>query len=183
MTHDRASSPAQSSRAGETEAAASGDRDIDRGTQIDGNAVVIVYAVQEHLLAIKRIADRAKESLGFVPRGALVRAIARGEVFVAVGHCGVIGFCHFYRRRDGVSVIYHLAVAAAARRAGVGRHLTEAVLADAHRHRATAVRLKCPEGLEANRFYAAVGFSRGGIEPRQPRSLILWERTTPATGE
>jgi N-acetylglutamate synthase-like GNAT family acetyltransferase len=151
-------------------------------TASDPNApagVRIGYAVVEQLPAIKALADRAKDGLGFVHRGALARAIDRDEVVVAIRD-EVVGFCHFYRRQDGVATIYHLAVAPGCRRSGIGRCLVEHVIADAREHGVVLVRLKCPADLEANAFYAQLSFRQAGVEDRLPRALVLWEHVLAA---
>lgn len=164
-------------------ASTTGSRGTGSGKSSEVSEFVTIYARLEHLPGIKAIADCAKQSLGFVHRGALTRAIERREVLVTTVCSSIIGFCHFYRRRDGVWVIYHLAVAEAMRRSGVGSRLVETVFEDARRHGAVVVRLKCPEDLEANRFYERIGFCCTGLEPRQPRSLTMWERVMDATEE
>jgi GNAT superfamily N-acetyltransferase len=68
-----------------------------------------------------------------------------------------------------------LVVAPGCRRSGIGRWLVKQVIGDA-RHRGMAlVRLKCPADLEANEFYARLGFRRAGIEDCARRALVLWE--------
>jgi len=132
-------------------------------------------AVEQDLPDIKRLADSAKQSLGFVHRESLRRAILRDEVIIAKVDETMIGFCHFYRRQDRTFTIYHIAVEPASQHSGVGRRLIGAVVTDAQEHQASVVRLKCPMNLEANGFYRCVGFAQAGVETREPRHLVLWE--------
>lgn len=145
------------------------------------------FAEGGDLPRIKTIADRERQSLGFVHRTAVARAIERREVVVAMIDDTVAGFCHFYRRRDGVVTIYHLAVDGDVRRQGVARDLVQRVERDARDGGARQLRLKCPTDLEANAFYQCVGFSRVGFEHGATRSLAIWERElvtmSPPTGD
>lgn len=143
---------------------------------MDGG-VTIHFAGADDLDGVKELADAAKECLGFVHRGALQRAILRDEVLVARTGPDLVGFCHFYRRRDRVFTIYHLAVASSARGDGIGRRLVEATFEDARRRESQAIRLKCPADLPANAFYERVGFERCGSEDSRPRPLVRWTRS------
>jgi N-acetylglutamate synthase-like GNAT family acetyltransferase len=134
----------------------------------------VVLATPGDLDAIKALADAEKAALGFVHRGALLRALARDEVLVAKASDGrLVGFCHYYRRRDGVITIYHLAVARLQRGAGCGRALLTRLLAP----EVIALRAKCPADLEANAFYARVGFQLATSVPaaNDRRGLNVWE--------
>lgn len=144
----------------------------------DGLATVTVdirLASDADLPGIKAIADREKRALGFVHRAALTRSITRGEVLVGISRERIVGFCHLYRRRDGAVTVYHLAVDAAERRLGIGRRLIEHLCVWEQQAGATMIRLKCPADLDANDFYARMGFYRAGIDTRAQRHLILWE--------
>ncbi len=125
--------------------------------------------------AIKAIADREKQALGFVHRGSLVRAAARDELIVASIGSAVAGFCQIYRRRDGLVTVYHVAVVPEARGAGIGRALLTHVAQDAADRGLAAVRLKCPAELPANGFYARIGFRLVTREAGRGRPLNVWE--------
>ncbi len=153
----------------------------EQGTINSDVVVSIIFAVPEDLDAVKALADCAKASLGFVRRGALAEAIQRNEVLVASAARAILGYCYFYRRRDGVSTIYHLVVDGRARRMGIGQRLVKQVVADARQCGATMIRLKCPADLEANDFYERVGFRQTGVEDHSPRPLKLWEMVVQAS--
>ena len=138
------------------------------------SAVRVRSATSADVDAIKRIADGARRCVGCVPRASIERAVLREEVIVAVGGEDITGFCHFYRRRDGVHTLYHLAVAPEKQRQGIGRALVELLAADARARGAEEVRLKCPEDLDANFFYARMGFKKVGAEGRTGRPLSVW---------
>lgn len=125
--------------------------------------------------AVKAIADREKRALGFVHRGSLVRAAARGELVVATMGTAVAGFCQLYRRRDGIVSVYHIAVMPEARGTGIGRALLADVGGDAGERGMAAVRLKCPADLPANEFYRHLGFRLVSGEAGAARPLNVWE--------
>lgn len=133
--------------------------------------------------AVKAIASVEKRALGFVHRGALSRAANREELLVASLGTVIVGFCQFYRRRDGISTIYHLAVARGMRERGIGRELLARVALDAERLGMQAVRLKCPSDLPANSFYARAGFTDVGREQGTNRVLRIWERPVSARND
>lgn len=70
-----------------------------------------------------------------------------------------------WRRRDGITTIYHIAVVDNHRRHGIGGLLV-AALGDGPIH------LKCKHDNPANYFYQALGFEAGGIEG----DLNIWQR-------
>lgn len=116
-------------------------------------------ATSDDLPWIKTMADRHKPEIGFVVRGALAAAIARGELLVVEG----AGFCHYHRRRDQWTTIYEIV----SEQPGTGRLLLDAV--------ARPLRLKCPVTLPANGFYAHLGGTRVRTEPGKSRALNVWE--------
>lgn len=122
-------------------------------------------AVAEDLDGIKAMADRHRNDLGFVRRGALVAGIARGEVLVM----SEAGFCHYRTRRDGWHVVYEIV----SEQRGTGRELLMAV--------PLPIRLKCPADAAANGFYARMGGVVVATEAGRRRPLNVWEfRAWPA---
>lgn len=122
-------------------------------------------AAAEDLDGMKAMADRHRDDLGFVRRGALAAGIARGEVLVM----GEAGFCHYRTRRDGWHVVYEIV----SEQRGTGRELLTAV--------PLPVRLKCPADAPANGFYAHLGGMLVGTETGKRRALNVWEfRAWPA---
>ena len=134
----------------------------------------VQFATVQHLDAIKEIADSEKSALGFVHRGSLARAVVRSELFVALHEEFTLGFCEIYRRRDGITTVYHLAVRPHWRRRGIGSAIIDFICRDATCRNMTEIRLKCPTELQANRFYADSGFTIVGTEPGSRRSLNVF---------
>jgi GNAT superfamily N-acetyltransferase len=128
---------------------------------------------------IKRLCDAHRTELGFVMRPTLEAAIRTREVLVAhdlsAADHRCLGFVHYHHRRDTQTTLYHLAVSADARLRGVGKALILALRDDAQMHGKTVIRLKCPEPLPANAFYARVGFMKTLTEPGKARPLCVWE--------
>lgn len=142
----------------------------------DDGEPIIRAATTDDIPAIKAIADREKHALGFVHRGSLTRAVARDELIVACVGPSLVGFCQCYRRRDGVAAIYHVAVIPERRGQGIGRALLAAIDGALGARDAGTVRLKCPQDLPANAFYASIGFRLATIETGRGRPLNVWER-------
>src|ERR1700759_879187 len=95
--------------------------------------IEIRLAIEDDIAAIKAIADDNKQELGFVSRGMLRSAIARGGLIVAVIDNVVAGYCELWRRRDGQTTIYSIAVADNPRHKGVGRALIDYLIAERRR--------------------------------------------------
>lgn len=109
------------------------------------------WTAVEDVPAVKALLDDHRDIFGF---GFVERARLEAELLDQV-----IGFIHYRtRRRDepGLKVVYRVCVAPEYRGWGVGRILVEAV--------ERPVRIECPVRLEANSFYAAMGFRLMGTE-------------------
>jgi ribosomal protein S18 acetylase RimI-like enzyme len=112
---------------------------------------------------IKTVAGQYKRELGFILRPALEEAVKRGELLYHESGA----FCHWRRRRDGVSVIYEICVPDEARGQGIGRAMIEALQ--------QPIRLKCPvDNALGNGFYERLGFKLVGVEPGKKRQLNVW---------
>lgn len=149
--------------------------DSEGGVNTTGTPVVVRTGTKSDIDAIKAIADREKDALGFVHRGALVRAAGRNELVIASIETVVVGFCQLYRRQDGIITVYHFAVVSEARGLGIGRALLAHLAADARTQQMKAIRLKCPSDLPANDFYARNGFKRMAVDAGKARPLSVWE--------
>ena len=136
--------------------------------------VTIRPARADDLDAIKALADAERVALGFVRRPALAEAIARGELLAAERAGEIVGFVEFHRRRDGQVTLYHIAVAPAARRQGVGRAMLDGLAAVARASGAGRVLLKCPVELPANAFYQRYGFRLEERLDGRKRGLNVW---------
>jgi len=127
-------------------------------------------AASADIPALKYIADKYRNELGFINRAALLEAAKRRELYAAELSDGTLaGFVNWHARRDGWHTIYELAVAPEYTGRGIGRALLYAV--------PTPVRLKCPIDNEtANRFYAGTGMTLQGTISGRRRALNIWER-------
>jgi GNAT superfamily N-acetyltransferase len=140
--------------------------------------VVIVRPPQRALIdAVKALADRHRDELGFHTRQAFIDSARRGELLVATEADAVVGFVRFHKRRDGVATLYEIVTAPGRRRRGVARQLVAAVVEEGRLWGARLLRLSCPAELPANAFYQAVGFTR-----TSPRSLALGRTRHPFPG-
>lgn len=81
---------------------------------------------------------------------ALTEAADRGELILVPD-----GLCRWHRRRDGVVVVREVVVLPFRRRTGLGRRLVAEVR---ERNPGATLRARCPAGLPANGFWAALGF-------------------------
>lgn len=137
--------------------------------------LVIQRAAHNDIAGIKAIADRERATLGFIHRGALMRAADRGELLVATVGDAVIGFCHFYRRQDRAVTLYHLAVESSWRDCGAGRALLVRLHEQSSAEGYEIVRLRCPTDLPANGFYARLGYRAVATLPGKARPLNVLE--------
>jgi len=129
----------------------------------------IRHATLDDIPAIKQIANRYKNELGFVNRAALSESVNRHELFVAALQDGqVVGFVNWHLRRDEWTTIYEIAVRPDLTGHGIGRALLYAV--------PTPHRLKCTVDNPANRFYQGSGMQCVGVEEGRKRPLNVWER-------
>jgi N-acetylglutamate synthase-like GNAT family acetyltransferase len=113
----------------------------------------------EDIPVIKALLNDHRHVFGFVDWAQVETGVERGELLAAELLGQVIGFVHYRtRRRDepGLKIVYQVCVAPEYRDWGVGRMLIEAV--------GRPVRIECPAHLEANSFYAAMGFRLMGTE-------------------
>lgn len=160
-------------------------------TWLDHTILDVRLAVLDDIDGVKRLADVHRHELGFVVRASLVDACQRGGLFVAsliprgalqsdklFDHTSprIVGFVQAHFRRDGQATLHTITVDAAYRHQGIGRILI-CVLTEAARIRQMrCILLRCPIDLEANAFYASLGFHRERIEPGKRRELAVWMR-------
>jgi ribosomal protein S18 acetylase RimI-like enzyme len=129
----------------------------------------IRWGLEKDLPAIKRIAARYHDELGFVMLPSLREAVARRSLYVATDSAGnVQGFANTRKRRDGVTVIYEIAVAPEWR----GKRIGAALLAGVP----SPKRLKVTQDNEAAiAFYEGAGMQRVAAESGRRRSLYVYE--------
>lgn len=133
-----------------------------------GCGTLIRWAIADDIASIQKMTYQYRAELGRVMRPALQESIGRKTLLVAEHAGRVVGFCNYRHRRDGVSVIYEIAVDREMRGIHIGSGLLAAVPAP--------IRLKCTVDNErANGFYAARGFYMKGIEAGKKRALNVWE--------
>jgi ribosomal protein S18 acetylase RimI-like enzyme len=125
--------------------------------------MMLRLAHNDEIDTIKRVAAKHTRELGFILRPALEEAVRRGELLFDQG---TGAFCHYHRRRDGVTVIYEICVPPEARGRGIGRTMVDMLLCP--------VQCKCPEDNASNGFYEHIGFTRVAVEPGKKRKLNVW---------
>lgn len=128
----------------------------------------LMFAREQDIPEIKRIADKYKNELGFVNRAALQAGISRREVVVALLRGQVVGFVHYHARRDGWHTIYEIAVDRAHRGMKIGAALLESV--------PRPTRLKCTVDNEAANSFYARSMTAVRQEAGRKRALTVWER-------
>lgn len=123
--------------------------------------------------AIQRIARQYRRELGFVSRPALRESMARNTLVVACLGRELVGFVNYRARKDGVQVVYEIAVDKMHRGHGVGAMLLEYGVPK-------PIRLKCTAENPANAFYEHLGFALIETEPgrKQPLNVYHLERET-----
>jgi GNAT superfamily N-acetyltransferase len=126
------------------------------------------------LPAVKALLDAHRAELGFVPLPALRQAQERGWLSVAAADDLVLGAIDWWARRDGVVVLYSIAVTPAARGRGAGRLLVTHLIDWSRARAATGIRLKCPADLPSNGFYARLGFHLAEQDAGKRRPLNCW---------
>ena len=148
------------------------------GTPERADALIVRKAVADDLAHIKRMCDANKAALGFVNRGALAASIARAELLCATLTGELCGFVEYHHRRAEQTTLYHLVVEGQARSQGVGAALVAALAAESHSLVKRHSRRKCPMTLDANGFYARLGFERTGVQAGKAVPLQLWHLAT-----
>ena len=134
-----------------------------------GPVCTVRFAFPEDEDAIVQIASQYRNELGYVMRPALRESMARRSLFVAVHDSRVVGFVNSRRRRDGVNVIYEIAVHREVRGQKIGAALLNAI--------PKPKRLKVTQDNErAIAFYEQSGMTRVGAEQGKRRSLFVYEK-------
>lgn len=132
-------------------------------------------AVLEDLPVLKTLADAHRHELGFVHRQALLRSIKKQEVIVAQNTDKPVAFVEYHHRQDEQTTLYHIVVDPKYRGQGIGQALMNALRKESHDLKKKFIRVKCPEDLEANRFYEYLGCQLVEKEEGKQRALFIWE--------
>lgn len=131
---------------------------------------VAVLARGKHLCMAMRGVEM--DALGYISPGQLRDAIQSGEIMC---HPATGAFCRFRRRKkDGVTVIYEIAVPMEVRGRGIARRMIDLL--------PRPIELKCPVDNESNGFYQHLGFEFGGTVPGKKRDLNIWRMEAPTPG-
>ena len=134
-----------------------------------GPVCAVRFAFPEDEDAIVQIASQYRNELGYVMRPAMRESMARRSLFVAVHDSRVVGFVNSRRRRDGMNVIYEIAVHREVRGQRIGAALLNAI--------PKPKRLKVTQDNErAIAFYEQSGMTRVGAEQGKRRSLFVYEK-------
>lgn len=150
-------------------------------TNAGSSETVVRKATVEDVQVVKRIADKNRDTLGFVLRPALIDDFKRDWGIVALVKCEIVGFIHYRHRRDSQTTVYQICVEETWRQRGIGKVLIDAVEQEAMDIGKSRILLKCPENNRtANAFYNTIGFRYKDIEPGKAQRLVLWEKTLPA---
>ena len=124
---------------------------------------------------------RLSEFLGFIPRDGIREHIALGHVLIARRDGEPCGYVIRGALRTGLfrhTRIFQLAVEPSRWRHEIGTELTRHVASDALSACSPALRLHCRDGIPANAFWQAIGFTLrevrlGGTKRR--KIVNVWE--------
>lgn len=136
--------------------------------------VQIRKATIHDLDAIKAIADRNKNFIGFVLRPALLENIERGWVIVAENSDGAVGFISYRHRKDRQTTLYEICVDEKQRRKSIGRSMLDFLVAESRKNGIFGIKLKCVGENPANGFFQEYGFKLLAKENGKRRKLNLW---------
>lgn len=120
----------------------------------------------------KKIADQHRNEFGFIPMSVFSESASKGCLAVAISNNLVVGFIRWHLRLDGVSTIYEVCVDPSYRRRGIGTELIKSI-----QQYSGPIRLKCPVHLDANQFYAAIGFKHQETLKGKRHPLNVWSST------
>ena len=134
------------------------------------NSSDIVYrlGVEEDLKGIKRLTNQLRNELPFVMNVTLREAISRDELYVAEMNNTIIGFLHFYKRKDGWNTVHEIGVLKEFQDLGIGKKLFN--MAPKPRRLKTTV-----DNKKANEFYRRQGMTLFGQEQGKKRLLNIWQ--------
>jgi len=120
--------------------------------------------------SITKIWRKDSAFLGAIYMGALKERIEKQMVHIYEQDGQIIGFLEYRKRRDGVSVIYHICVLAEYRKQGIGKALINSL--------SLPMRLKVTGDNEnAIRFYEHFGFNRISSDfANTGRPLFVYEK-------
>ena len=136
--------------------------------------ITIRYARETDVAGAKDLADRHRVELGFVRVSVLYEALKKKWLLVAVQDDQVIGFANFRIRRDNNATLYDIVVDKPYRKQNIGKRLIQRLTWLVNVAGGEHIRLKCPQSLPANAFYAKLQFTHTGTEIGKKRPLNVW---------
>lgn len=162
--------------------------DINHSESETTSEPLVMLAQPNHLPGAKRLSDQFKRELGFVNRAILEKAINAAELLVIPDPAAasdapdpaLVGFAHFYVRRDQIVTLYSIVVAPAYQGTGLGRRLFEGLVNCARERHKSEIWLKCPTELNANLFYEHLGLEIVRVEAGKLRPLNIWAYHIPS---
>jgi len=121
--------------------------------------------------AIAKLWRKESAMLGALYMGALKERIERYSVHIAVENDTILGFVEYRKRKDGMNVVYHIAVDSSQRQKGIGQALLNCLC--------LPIRLKVTsDNPNAIRFYERYGMLRVAEDSASTgRALYVYERT------
>lgn len=128
----------------------------------------IRLATNEDIDLISKIANKNSKELGFVMKVALRESVLRESLIVCEYYDEVVGFCHFRKRKDGITIIYELCIKKEFRGKGLGKMLIDFL--------PTPIILKCPIDNLSNKFYEHNNFILLRTEKGKKRELNVWKK-------
>ena len=121
---------------------------------------------------------RHSEELGFIPRSRMADYAASGQLLLASEGGDAAGYL-ILGRSNGTGRIFQACIEPELRLLGIGRELVERSESMARQDGATALRLRCRDGLAALAFWSALGFEKVATVPgglKRKRSINVLER-------
>jgi len=123
--------------------------------------------------AIKEIADKNRDSIGFLIRPAIEASISKSECLVNITDDKIVGFVRYHIRKDGICKIYEIVISKEYRRRGLGKSMIRSIKLS--NRRLLPIELKCPVDLDANIFYSSIDFKLISIDRGKKRLLNTWQ--------
>jgi GNAT superfamily N-acetyltransferase len=136
---------------------------------------MIAKAQLQHIDAMKVLADANRYELGFILRVQIQEAIEENRALVTVINNKVVGFVIYrHRKKDLQTTLAEICIAQPYRGQGLGRKLIQALIQECSSLCRSHILLKCPVGLESNKFYENLGFQCVSTQAGKSRSLNIW---------
>ncbi len=133
------------------------------------------------LRSVIKLGDKARETLGFLPREAFKDYARKEQILAAVDQDELLGYVLF-RRGNSVVTIVQLCVDMYHRKAGVAKKLVDELF-ETHRYLYHTIKLSCRRDYGLDEFWRALDFvpisERSGRATRKESTLTVWIRTDP----